>query len=164
MALFDWLRRPVRVTELAAIVPGRVEIEGVVEALATLPHPVTGEECVALEYHASPPSSLSVHGVPHASRAFTVSAIQARDFVVCDGVSRVIVEVGDEQDDVERMHGHLSEQHGLRLRVEIAAIRPGTRVRVIGKAVLGVVGPAYRSFDYVASIAAERFWELRADE
>lgn len=159
MSLFGFWKKPQSFSRFTAIRAGRVELEGSIEALSTLPHPITGEDCVALEYRALPPSMLSVHGVPHSSRAFTVEAAEARDFVLFDGQARVLVQVGDDQDDVLAVHEHLLEQHGLRLQVEIAALRPGMRARVLGRAELGHPGPAYRSIDYVAVIAAERFWQ-----
>jgi hypothetical protein len=157
---WQFWRRAQRIQRFDELVPGRIELDGTVEALATLAHPVTGEPCVALEYHASPPSLLSVNGVPYSSRAFTVSAVQAVDFVLTDGARRVLVRVGDEQDDVARMHAHLLDQHGLRLRVEVGAVRAGARVCVLGRVQGLEAGTAYRSLDYVAAIEAERFWEV----
>jgi hypothetical protein len=158
----SWFRRfriPI-VSDFSQIRPGRVELEGNVEPLSTLVHPITGEPCVALEYHASPPSALSVHGVPHSSRAFTVRAVQSVDFVLTDGARRVLVCVPDEQDDVLGMHRHLVEQHGLRLRVEIGSVVAGTRVRVRGRASASSPGSAYRSIEYDAIIHAETFRAL----
>lgn len=162
MPRFDWFSwRPlVRVDDFSTLPERRVEVVGVAEALETLEHPITGEPCIALEYHAAPPSVLSVHGIPHSSRAFTVTAIQAVDFVLFDGTTRLLVRVGSEQDDVRLVHEHLSAEHGLRLRVEIGAIRAGARVLVRGRATRGESGPPYRSLDYVGAVAAESFREL----
>jgi hypothetical protein len=158
----SWFRRfrVRRISDFSSLTPGSVELEGLVEALSTLSHPITGEPCVALEYHASPPSALSVHGIPHSSRAFTIKAVQSLDFVLSDGARRVLVRVPDEQDDVALVHRHLTEQHGLRLRVEIGAMVAGMRVCVRGHASPSEPGSAYRSIDYVAVVKAEDFWEL----
>jgi hypothetical protein len=162
VTVFAWLRRfrSQKLSDFSSLEPGRVELDGVVEPLATLAHPITGEACVALEYNASPPSGLSVHGIPHSSRAFTIKAVQSLDFVLFDGARRVLVRVPDEQDDVALVHRHLTDQHGLRLRVEIGVVLAGTRVRVRGRASPTDSGSAYRTVDYVAVVDAEAFWEL----
>ena len=162
MPRLDWLPwRPItRLVDFSELTERRVEVEGIAEALGTLVHPITGEACIALEYNASPPSALSVHGIPHSSRAFVIKAVQSLDFVLFDGTRRLLVRVDEEQDEVALVHEHLMEQYGLRLRVEIGAIRAGARVRVRGRVRPGVPGPPYRSVDYVGFIAAESFREI----
>ncbi|MCA9595489.1 MAG: hypothetical protein KC776_19375 [Myxococcales bacterium] len=160
MAALDWLpwRRPRRLP-MARVSSGRVEIEGEVEALATLPDPVSGRVCVALEYEAAPPSALSVTGVPHSTRAYTITAHQAVDFVLTDGDCRVLVKVPREQDDVARVHAHLTAEHGLALRVAVATIEPGERVVVVGRVVdQDPKSTPYRSVHYRAIVHAERFF------
>ncbi len=160
MSALDWLPwRRVRRVALSQVTPGRIQIEGEVEALATLTNPASGRPCVAIEYEAAPPSALSVTGVPHSTRAYTITARQAVDFVLTDGDCRVLVQVPDEQDDVTRVHAHMQKEHGLALRVAVAAIVPGQRVAVVGRALnQDTLRSPYRSIHYGAIVRAERFW------
>jgi hypothetical protein len=162
MSALDWLPwRRVRRVALSGVTPGRVQIEGEVEALATFTDPASGRACVAIEYEAAPPSALSVAGVPHSTRAYTITAHQAVDFVLTDGESRVLIQVPKDQDDVARVHAHMEREHGLALRVALAAVEPGQRVAVIGRAInQDTLGSPYRSIQYRAVVRAERFWPV----
>jgi hypothetical protein len=144
---------------------GRIEIEGEVEALTTLSDPVGGKACVAIEYSASPPSLINVVTGGPTTRAFIVSARQAVDFVVTDGKHRVLVRVDEEQDDVEAVHRHLMDEHGLRLRVEVAVIGEGDSVGVLGRVERSEQSARspYRVSDYDGVIVAERIWAANRD-
>ena len=141
---------------------GRVEIEGQIEVLASLVDPLSGKSAVAVEYHASPPSLLSVQGPGDASRAFTMSATQATDFVLVSGSSRVLIRVAERQDDVAAVHRHLAREYGLQLRAETLCIRAGDFVRVQGVAERGELGAGspYRTSSYTAIVRAQRFWAV----
>ncbi len=119
---------------------------GRVEALSTLPEPLTGEPCIAIEYRASPPSVLSVTGIPHSTRAYTVTARQSADFMLSDGTVTLRVDASElTNQDVGELHAHLLAEHGLGLEVSIATILPGDQVKVRGRVVNVLEGDAYRT-------------------
>lgn len=155
-----------KVQDLADLGCGRIELVGRAEGLSLLVDPLSGASCIALEYHAAPPSLLSVQGPGISSRAFTVSASQAVDFVITDGAARVLVRVDERQDDVATLHLHLSAEYGLALRAEVRAIRVGDHVRVRGNAEPGGhgIGSPYRTQSLAGVVRAERFWIEQNDD
>lgn len=159
-------RRLAALGELAAVAPQeRVELDGLVEALEPVLCPVTGAAAVAIEYRAWPQSSMpgiDGLGAQH-SRAFQVRRQQAADFLLCDGAQRVLVRV-DRGQDVMAIHRDLLARHGVGLRSEQHLIRPGARVRVVGR--IEARGPAsspHRSEAYLAVLQAQRFWRVPGD-
>jgi hypothetical protein len=152
-----------KVRDFGELGAGRVELEGRAELVCQLIDPLSGDACIALEYHAAPPSSLSVQGPGISSRAFTVSASQAVDFVLSDGAARVLIRVAERQDDVANVHQHLMDEYGLELRTEVLTIRAGDTVCVRGKAdPTGLpVGSPYRTPTLAGVVLADRFWVVR---
>jgi hypothetical protein len=161
-----WLRRRklFSVGELGSVPSGEtVEFEGIVEALEVLRDPVEDEACVAMEYRVSPPSTtVGIDGATsHNSRAFELSAHQAVEFVVREEHSRVLVQPRRGQ-DVGALHLELLERYGVQLRVEVVALRPGAKVRVVGRVAhrrTERVSP-WRTDAYAVVVAADNFWQV----
>jgi hypothetical protein len=149
-----------KIGDFAELGAGRVELSGLAEILGELVDPVGGRPCIALEYHAAPPSSLSLQGPGISSRAFTVSVSQAVDFVLSDGSRRVLVRVAERQDDVASVHRHLLAEYGFALRTEVFTIGPGDRVSVRGWSDPDgiIVGSPYRTQSFAGVVRAERVW------
>jgi hypothetical protein len=124
--------------------------------------PVQGEACIAIEYHAAPPSLLAVQGPGISSRAFTISASQAVDFLLSDGTASVLIRVPERQDDVDKVHRHLLGEYGLQLRSEVLTIVAGDLVRVRGVSDPNAlpIGSPYRTPSLAGVIFAERFWVI----
>lgn len=162
MGLFERLWGYRKLGALSEIGPGRVEVEGEVEALSELAHPLSGEGVVALEYYVSPPSDLSVNVTGIAERAFTVEATQGVDFVLTDGSHRVLILVAEGAHDISTVHQHLLKEYGTRLRPKVLAVRAGDRVCVRGVAEPRSTESPYRSVEYLAVIRARRFWMVPA--
>ncbi len=162
---WTWLRRlwrpyqPASLGELSTDGPTRVEIEGRVESLESLRDPTTEEPCVVLEYRAWPPATtIGMDGATaHNSRAYQVNARQAVDFVLSDGVVRVLVRP-DAGEEIEGLHQRLLERYGVGLRAETDVVEAGQRLRVEGKVEhrTGSSGAPHRELPYVAIVRAER--------
>lgn len=163
---FEWLQRlwrPYRpVGELGALIGGRdrrVEIEGRVETVAHLVDPLSGESCIALEYHAWPPATtMGVDGAnAHGGRAYQVNARQAVEFMLVDTGARVLVRP-DLGEDVAGLHERLVDRYGVGLRAETEMVMAGQRLRVAGEVVhrSGGSGTPHRELPYGAIVRAER--------
>lgn len=161
-----WLQRlwrPYRpVDELGSLASGRdrrVEIEGRVEAVGQLLDPLSGEACIALEYHAWPPATtMGVDGAnAHGGRAYQVNARQAVEFVLVDAGARVLVRP-DLGEDVAGLHDRLVERYGVGLRAETDMVVAGQRLRVAGEVLHRSGGPGtpHRELPYGAIVRAER--------
>lgn len=166
MAL-SWLRRLWRpyvavedLGSLPATAASRVELVGTVEAVESLHDPIDGQACVAIVYHAWPPSAaLGMDGASaHNSRAYQINAQQARDFVLSDGTSQVLIRV-DAGEDLEALHRRLLDQHGMTLRCETEVVALGERVRIWGRVEHRSAGPGarHRELPYVAIVRADKF-------
>lgn len=162
---WQWLQRLWRpyqpVEDLASLAGGserRVEIEGRVEAVGHLVDPLTGDECVALEYRAWPPATtLGMDGAnAHAGRAYQVNAREAVEFVLTDGHAQVLVQP-ERGEDVAGLHERLVAQYGVGLRAETEVVVVGQRLRVAGAVVHRSEGAApHRELPYGAIVRAER--------
>jgi hypothetical protein len=139
-----------------------VALEGVVELIGTVPHPESGEGVVAVQYSAWPPSTtVGLDGTSALlSRGFKVTARQAADFVLTDGAVRVRVRV-PAGDDVARLHRELLQRFGVQLRTQVEVVRPGARVRVLGRVIERVAASSpHRREPHHAVVDAHRFWTL----
>jgi hypothetical protein len=156
-----WRRRYRRIEALRSLERGRVEVQGRVEMLDALHDPLDGEACVAIEYRAWPPSTISMGvdgATAHAGRAFQVGARQAVDFVIADETGRVLVRPAVGQ-DVSELHRDLVDRYGVGLRAETEHVPIGARVRVAGRvSFVRGAGSPLRAEPYVAVIEADRFW------
>lgn len=163
---WQWLQRlwrpyqPVaRLSELATGRSNRVEVQGRVEPLELLRDPVSGEDCVVIEYRAWPPSTtIGMDGATsHNSRAYQVNARQAADFVLVGDGARVLVRT-DPGEDLEALHQRLIERYGVDLRAESEMVHAGQRLSVSGRVEhrMGASRTPHRDLPYDAVVQAER--------
>ena len=113
--------------------PGRVEVEGIVEAMETLADPIQGDPCVAVEYRAWPPSAtLGIDGGSTVGgRAFQIEAGQAVEFALRQGERQLLVRP-DPGRDVAALHRDLVRRYGVDLRADVHIVEPGANLRVVG--------------------------------
>ena len=112
---------------------GRVEVEGIVEAIETLVDPIDGDPCVAVEYRAWPPSTtLGMDGGSTVGgRAFQIEAGQAVEFALRQGERQLLVRP-DPGRDVAALHRDLVRRYGVNLRADVHIVEPGTTLRIVG--------------------------------
>lgn len=152
------LRRVPFVADWGELPRGRVELEGVVEAIEPLVDPIGGEACVAMEYRAWPPSTTPGMDGTVGGRAFQLEARQAVEFFLRNGEERVLVRP-EGGSDVAELHRELLRTYGVNLRTDVRIVPPHAVVRVVGT--LGAVpsgGSPMRTEPFRATLVAERFW------
>lgn len=165
MGWLDRLRGPKYrpVTRVDDLGRGRVELRGVARAEdGAVRDPVSGADCVAVEYKAWPPSTtVGIDGgTSFNARAYEVTARQSVNFLLRLGEHDVLVRVPPGSDDVARVHASLIDRFGVGLRTETNTVPDGVVVRVEGKVVQGAAnrGSPHRADPWVATVVAERFW------
>jgi hypothetical protein len=137
---------------------GRVEVEGIVEAVEALVDPIQGDACVAVEYRAWPPSTtLGMDGAATVGgRAFQIEAGQAVEFALRQGARQILVRP-DTGQDVAALHRDLLRRYGVNLRADVHIVVPGARLRVVGHLEEGpATGSPMRADPFTAVLTAER--------
>jgi hypothetical protein len=158
--IFRRYRRVADLSALASLEGVRVEIEGEVDALDPLEDPLSGRPCVALDYHAWPPSTtMGMDGATaYGSRAYQVNAHQAVDFLLRQGQTRVLVQVAAGE-DIASLHRRQLQRFGVGLRAEADIVPVGARVRLAGRVThTDHRGSPHRTAPWTTIVRADRLW------
>ena len=159
--------RPLRIDDFGSLSamelrPGQtLEFAGSIEPIRTITDPISGEECVAIEYVAAQPNAnIKTNDFSMTSGRTYVTCHQAMDFILLRNGKRIHIRV-DRGRDIGEFHRELLDRQGVGLKAETEPICAGDRVRVIGVlSRIGGEGSPHRSSPDIAVITAQRIWRL----